>query len=114
MSGRKSKRKGAAGEREIAKILRDHGFEGAHRGRQYSGGLDSPDVVGLPGFHVEVKRCERLSIYKAMVQAIEDAPCPGEDDEIFPTPVVFHRRNGLDWLAILPLDEFLELVKEAQ
>ena len=50
-----SKRKGSNGEREIAKILRDHGYE-ARRGQQYSGANGDADVIGVPGVHIEVKR----------------------------------------------------------
>ena len=59
-----SRAKGARGERELAEILRCYGFS-ARRGQQYRGGADSPDVMGLPGIHIEVKRVERLNIYDA-------------------------------------------------
>ena len=97
-----SRAKGARGEREFAQFLRGHGYN-ARRGQQYAGGPDSPDVVhSLAGFHFEVKRVESLSLYPAMQQAIRDA---GID-----VPVVAHRRNQKQWLAVLPMDEFLKLV----
>lgn len=100
-----SNSKGKRGELEAAKLLKDHGFE-ARRGQQYSGGDDSPDVVhGMEGFHIEVKRTETLSIYKAMAQALEDK---GEDD----TPLVLHRRSRKDWLVIIPAEDFLKLMRE--
>ena len=101
--GKMSRNKGKDGERAIAKILRDHGWADARRGVQYKGGGDSPDVVGLPGVHIEVKRVESLRLYDALDQSIADA-APGE------TPVVFHRRNKKPWVAILLLDDYLKLL----
>lgn len=97
-----SKRKGARGEREAAEeICRVFGVE-ARRGRQYSGGDESPDIVsGIPHVHFEVKRTERLSVYDAMDQAVDDA---GPN-----IPVVLHRRNDRPWLAIVRLDDLPEL-----
>lgn len=101
--GRMSRNKGKGGEREIAAKAREHGFD-ARRGVQFQGGPDSPDVVGIPGWHAEVKRAESLSVYPAFEQALADK---GADAK----PVVFHRRNGKRWLAILDADDFLSLVK---
>ncbi len=62
--GSMSRRKGAAGEREAAAKLNEVLGTHLHRGRQYHGGPDSPDLAGdLPGLHLEVKRCEPLSLY---------------------------------------------------
>jgi len=102
--GRKSLTKGKIGERELASELRRlFGIE-ARRGVQYSGGVDSPDVVtDIPGLHCEVKRTERLSLYPAMRQAIRDA-----GDKL---PMVFHRQNREDWVAIIRLNDLPELVE---
>ena len=106
MSGKTSREKGKRGEREIAAILRENGFDGK-RGVQYHGGADSPDVVGLAGIHIEVKRVERLDLTKAMAQSIKDMG----DNEI---PVVFHRKSREPWLVTLTLHDFLNLYKEAK
>lgn len=101
--GGRSKRKGAVGERELASVLREHGYD-AHRGVQYHGGPDSPDVVGLPGLHIECKRTERFDLYGALAQAQADA---GER-----IPVVMHRRNLHRWTAVLLLEDFLTIYRE--
>ena len=101
-----SRAKGAAGERELAAFLRDHGYE-AKRGQQFRGGSDSPDVVGLPGFHIEVKRVEKGALYDWLDQAAHDA-------EGKSVPLVCHRKNRRDWVAILPLDAFLKLIGQGQ
>ena len=100
--GRKSRAKGQRGEREAAaELTRLFGVE-AHRGRQYHGGPDSPDVqTTLSNVHVEVKRTETLSVYAAMEQAEKDA-----GDAV---PLVLHRRNGKQWLAIVQLDDLPRL-----
>lgn len=99
--------KGKVYERELAADLRAAGFADAKRGQQHKGGEESPDVVGLPGFHIEAKRVEALSLYEAMAQAERDA---GLDD----TPIVVHRRNGKRSVAIIDWQAFLALVKKAQ
>lgn len=99
-----SRQKGAAGERELAKALRSHGFE-TRRGQQYCGSNGDADVVGLPGVHIECKRVERLNLEDAMAQSRADAR-PGE------IPVVMHRKNNCKWLVTLSLDDFMTLYKE--
>lgn len=64
-----SRQKGSRGERELAKIFREHGYE-ARRGQQYCGISGDADVVGLPGIHVECKRVEKLNLLDAMGQAM--------------------------------------------
>lgn len=104
--GMMSKRKGKVGEREVAQLLRDHGFDGK-RGVQHKGGADSPDVLGLPGFHIEVKRVEQFNLYEALNQAEQDV---GERGPGLPVPVVFHRRNGRPWVAVIRADDLLKLI----
>lgn len=99
--GKMSRDKGKRGELELAKLLRQHGYD-ARRGQQFSGANGDPDVVGLPGIHIEVKRVEKLNLYKAMQQAENDAR-EGE------APAVFHRRNGEYWLVTMELEDWLSL-----
>lgn len=101
-----SKVKGNKGERELAAILREHGYN-TRRGQQFCGANGDADVEGLPGIHIEVKRVERLNIYEAMQQSIRDARS-GE------MPAVFHRRNRKGWLVTMPLEEWIELYSEAK
>lgn len=100
-----SRDKGKRGEREFAAFLRERGVE-ARRGQQFSGGDDSPDVVhDIPGVHFEVKRCESGSLYSWLAQAIGDAA--GK------MPIVAHRRNNKEWVAILPMADLLTLIGKA-
>jgi Holliday junction resolvase len=101
-----SRTKGKRGELEAAQLLREHGFD-ARRGQQFHGGGDSPDVVSekLAGFHVEVKRRENGNPYAWVVQAEGDA-AEGK------VPLVLHRRNGMQWLAIMNAADLLDLIRE--
>lgn len=85
--GRLSRNKGKAFERLVANAIRGMGHA-ARRGVQYRGGPDSPDVVGIPGVHIECKHCARVNIHAAMRQAAADA---GEN-----VPVLIHRVNRGD------------------
>lgn len=101
-----SRRKGAAGERELAHKLNDYGFS-TRRSVQYNGKAEDgqADLLGLPGIHIECKRVEKLNLYDAMAQAIHDAKC-GE------IPSVFHRKNHSEWLVTMRLSDWMKLYKE--
>ena len=102
-----SRRKGKRGERELAAALTAEGFE-ARRGQQFRGGPDSPDVIvpSLPGIHWEAKRTERLSLYDALAQATNEA-----GDKL---PIVAHRRNHFEWVAVLRLVDLLAIIRESE
>ena len=100
-----SRRKGADGERELARYLKSEGFD-CRRGQQYCGANGDADVVGLPGVHIECKRVERLALYDALAQAKADA----REDEL---PVVMHRKNNSEWVVIQPLNDWLKLYNES-
>lgn len=105
MGGRTSQRKGASGERELAALLREHGYE-IKRGGSLSFG-EVPDLVGLPGVHIEVKRVERLNVGEAMNQAIRDA-----DRFHDGVPALFHRRNRQPWLVTMRLEDWMGLYRQ--
>lgn len=95
--GKSSQRKGRAGELELAKLLN------LQPGKPINCGT-TPDLIGLPGIHIECKRAERLNISEAMAQAVRDS---GRFQDGAPT--VFHRRNRETWLVTMRLDDWLEL-----
>jgi Holliday junction resolvase len=102
-----SKRKGKRGELELARKLRELGYE-VRRSVQYNGKEEEgqADLLGLPGIHIECKRTEKLNLYEAVNQAKRDSAGKGE------LPVVFHRRNNCEWLAVMPLEDFIRLYRE--
>ena len=103
--GRKSRNKGASGERELAhELSRLLGIE-ARRGCQFHGGPDSPDVVtDIPNVHFECKRTERLRLYEALEQAVADA-----GDHV---PVVAHRQNHKPWVVVVRLEDLPRLATQ--
>ncbi len=100
-----SRAKGVKGEHEVRDLFRARGYV-AKRGQQHEGGSDSPDVISpINWLHIEVKRTEALSIYKAMEQAFDDGGA-------FQTPTVWHRRNNKEWLVVMYADDFFDLIEE--
>ena len=81
------RQKGAAAEREVAKLLNGKWLTAdgtpvtARRGQQFSGGPDSPDVVhNIPHVHLEVTRSYKVrpgteAMTAKLAQAERD--CPG-------------------------------------
>ena len=100
--GKRSQRKGADGERELAVILREYGYT-VERGGSMSFG-EVPDLVGLPGVHIEVKRCEQVRLSEWIQQAEKDSKrfCDG-------MPVVFHRRSREPWRVTMSLADFMTM-----
>lgn len=101
--GISSQRKGRAGEIELAKALQSFGIP-ARPGDPASYG-NCPDLVGVPGVHVECKRVERLNLDAAMTQAAFDSVRFGG------LPAVFHRRDKGKWLVTMRLTDWAELHK---
>lgn len=100
----KSRNKGKVGEREIAQLLREHGFDEARRGQQYNGADGAADVIGLPGIHIESKRTERLALWQAVDQARREARSGL-------VPTVWHRSSRRPWVVIVDAVDFLKMVK---
>lgn len=97
-------RKGAAGERELVGILKGEGFDTERGGVSYG---TIPDVVGLPGIHIEVKRVEKLNIQEAFEQSERDSERFADG-----LPALFHRRNRKPWLVTMLLSDWLKLYRE--
>lgn len=93
--GAKSRRKGAGGERELAKVL-TYLLPGVvlkrGLGQARGGGQEVADVVGLSGYHIECKRGARCRVRPAMAQAVEDA-AEGEH------PIVMWRDDRGVWMT---------------
>ncbi len=116
-----SRDKGKAGEREVVNILRGRGHTSRRTApmqaaratlaaltgepelsKQYA------DVDGLDGYHLEVKRCETLSLPAWTRQAEADAAGSGN------VPVVVYRQSRQPWRVSLTLDALLDLYEEVK
>lgn len=100
--GRMSQRKGRRGEKELSEKLNAYGYSVTPGPALSFGGV--PDVTGLPGIHIEVKRRECPDALAALKQAEADAERFGDG-----VPVVFWRKNRGRWVALLTLESFMDL-----
>jgi Holliday junction resolvase len=100
-----SRDKGVRGELEFARICREHGYDEARRGQQHRGGGDSPDVVGVPGFHFECKWTEHFRLHAAVDQAVNDSAGTGR------VPIVAYKANRRGLLMVLRAEDFFNLIE---
>jgi len=100
------RRKGKAGEREAASIIRDlTGWDCQRRVRQHDG--DS-DLLGVPGWAIEVKRhkaAPRGQIAAWWRQAVDQATqvakeAPNASEAVL--PLLLFRANHDEWRAVWP------------
>ena len=103
MSGRKSRNKGATGERELAALLTD--ALGVVVQRKLGQARDGGDDIQIGQYRIEVKRREALRLDEWCKQ-VEDAAGVGD------VPVVAYRRNGQPWRVVVPLEWFMKQVRE--
>ena len=104
--GRMQREKGKRGEREVAALIRGHGFE-AWRGQQFRGGEGSPDIVhNIPNVHMEVKFREQFSLYPALEETATTVEAIKGN-----MPVVFHRRKTKPWVVVMYAEDYLNLVE---
>ena len=98
---RSQQRKGRAGEIELAELLKGYGYD-VRPGEPLNYGQE-PDLIGLPGLHIECKRHEKLRINDWMKQSVEDAEKFGDG-----APAVFYRRNREPWHIVMKLEDFMK------
>ena len=109
--GKSSRQKGARGEREVCKALKE-AFPGEdfRRGYQRRVHTDEPDVVGPPWFKFwpECKNAKAPNILKAYHQA--------NDETDGRPPLVFSKKthDPSGWLVTMNMDTFLDLLKKAK
>lgn len=104
MAGKTARNKGAKAEREVVELIKKHGLD-AHRGHVF---YRESDVVGLDGYHLEVKRQETYQLDKWLEQSEADAAkkCEG-------VPLVVFHKSRQPWRVVLDFEVFLELVKKS-
>lgn len=92
--------KGKRGEREVVGIIKDIlGLDAKRRVRQHDG--DS-DVMGVPGWSIEVKNCADLRVKEWWRQTVDQA---GDD-----LPVLFFKVPRRGWRCIWPLNAIVTQV----
>lgn len=100
--GKRSRDKGKRRELELVHVLNDNGFN-VRRGYVFQ---HEPDIVGLHGFHIEVKGVENLNVRKALQQSIDDAKKRGDG-----IPILAWKKSNEPWTITLLLDDFLDIIR---
>ena len=104
--GKSSQVKGRRAELELVRLFQSHGIP-AEPGQAVSYGA-TPDIVGVDGVHVEVKRQENVNLSAALEQSQQDAERFGDG-----LPAVFHRKNREGWRVTMPITAWLKIYKRA-
>lgn len=101
-----SKVKGKVGELEFSNLCKEHGYN-TRRTAQYNGKeLDSKaDIIGLNGFHIEIKRVQNLNLDNAIEQAVRD----NKSKDI---PIVVHRKNNKKWKITMYAEDWFKLYEK--
>jgi hypothetical protein len=95
--GAASPRKGEDGELELVALYLARGYNAVRVRRK-------GDIAGVPGVHIEAKRCERLRIWEALEQTLRDA-------DLLDIAALHFRRSDGPWFVAIPLDDFLTLLE---
>jgi hypothetical protein len=108
-TGRRSRQKGAVGERELVNLAKAAGFTAAERTapmQAFKGDLLHPDVARVGRIWAENKRHRRVNV-QAEMKVLLATERPGY------VRVLFHRDDGGPPLATLEAHELLKLEKKA-
>ena len=100
--GKAARDKGKRRELEFVHIMNEAGFP-VRRGYVFQ---HEPDIVGLEGFHAEIKGHESLNVRKALQQSIDDAE--KRKDGI---PILAWKKSREPWVVVLKLDDFIKLIR---
>lgn len=94
------RRKGANAERELCRLLSDHLGDDVIRNLSQSrdGGHD---LLGVGRFALEVKRCEKLSLFRWWMQAYDQA----QDAGLW--PALAYRQSRQPWRFAVPVEVVL-------
>lgn len=109
----KPKNKGTAGETMVKDHLIGSGLTSAHRSA-LSGAADIGDIIGVPGFAVQVKNQATLHIPE-WLRATETQRCNGGEEY----GVLIVKRNGIGarnvglWSAVMVDSQWLKLYTQA-
>ena len=109
---KRSRDKGAAGEREVCAILSES--LGASFKRKLGQARDSGNDIDIGPYRAEVKRYQAIAALRFMEQS--QAACAKGDKTMFDgpdLPLVVMREDGGKWVVMQPLDDWLNLYRES-
>lgn len=103
--GKRNRQRGQEGEREVCQILTETLGIPVKRllGQEREGGSD----ISTPPYRWEVKRRKRIGLIYDWLQEAQDGLQNASE-----RPVVVFRADGKGWVAALPLDELIRLIRE--
>ena len=107
-----SRAKGKRAELDLAKKLREYGFD-ARRGAQYCGANGDADVLGIPKIHIECKNVQKLNLEAAYEQSKNDAAAESERTGHYVVPTVFHKKDRKPWMVTMSMDDFIKMYRSA-
>lgn len=100
------RRKGKAGELELARLLRELlGADVARNLEQSRQG--GADLLGMPGWAVEVKRAARARLSEWWLQTCTQAEVTGQ------RPALFYRLDRQPWRVVIPVRYFAKGFEDA-
>lgn len=100
-----SRRKGKVGELEVARILRSHGWGFAERTSRGTSQNGKDFKNGPAGCTIDARRERRVPVTKAFYELKAEA-------DPLDVPILVHRNDGnTEWLATMPLEELLPLLR---
>lgn len=106
MGGRRSREKGARGERAVVSVLKLI-FPDARRGRQYDSAREC-DVEGTP-IRFEVKTFKNWpDAHAALEQVTNDGDKHGDERPV----AVVHKKDRVPYLLTMPLTDFVKAWEE--
>jgi plasmid stability protein len=92
-----SRTKGRSGEQEVARILRDElGLE-IHRNWQQQAAQGGCDLVGVPGWAIEIKRAKEARLNEWWDQTAQQAQVSKL------RPILVYRLDRQPWMAMMSL-----------
>lgn len=109
MSTTPSAAKGARGEREVREIFEAGGFLQAQRSRA-GAAEDRGDLAGIPDLTVEVKNYKTIT--SAIGDGLRDLTIEQANNKT-EWGVLCVKRPRRGWIAVMPLDEFVRLYRQA-
>jgi Holliday junction resolvase len=103
--GKHNRQKGKSAELELASIIRETYGWPVRRGHVFEG---EPDIVGLEGIHVEVKRTKSFHAVDFMVQAARYATHHNGG-----YPAVFYRADRKPWTVTMLARDWYRFSKDS-
>jgi Holliday junction resolvase len=107
-----NKQKGDKAERDVAYWFNDHGWQYAERARNAGQPKDRGDIVGIPGFCIQVKDRGTIRLREWVDGTLEQKENARAD-----TGLLIAKRRGVSdvgrWYAVLEVEDVNRLMLEA-